>query len=179
MASSNVMAAWQLNNENSNLSFVSVKSGAVAETHHFSAMQGKVSEKGFAKVMLDLTSIESNIDIRNERMQNHLFETAKFTSASIETKFDSALINDLAEGKTTTAKLPFTLSLHGQEQTFNADVRITKLADQLIVSSMSPVIIYATNFDMVKGIEKLREIAKLPSIATSVPVTFNFAFNKK
>ena len=112
-------------------------------------------------------------------LKKHLFEVSKFSSTTVSTKFETDLLEGLKQGQSTTAKLPFTLSLHGQEQRFDADVRITKLADKLIVSSMSPVIIYAANFDLIKGIETLRNIAKLPSIATAVPVSFNLSFSAK
>lgn len=173
------MAAWQLDNKNSNLTYVSTKSGAVAEVNHFGTLSGKVSDEGFAKIVIDLTSVETNIAIRNERTQKHLFEVSKFASASVQTKFEADLLDSLQQGQSTTAKLPFTLELHGQKQTFDAQVRITKVNNQLLVSSMAPVIIYAANFDLVKGIEALRNIAKLPSISTAVPVSFNLSFTAK
>lgn len=179
LASSNVMATWKLDNNASTLSYVSTKSGAVAEVNHFTSMKGKVTEQGVAKLNIDLASVETNIAIRNERMKKHLFQIEKFTSATVSTKFEADVLNGLKQGQSTTAKLPFTLELHGQKQSFDAEVRITKLADKLIVSSMSPVIIYAANFDLVKGIETLRNIAKLPSIATAVPVSFNLSFSEK
>ncbi|MGB0899724.1 MAG: YceI family protein [Psychrobium sp.] len=178
-ASTNVMAAWQLDNSSSSLSYVSTKNSAVAEVNYFTRMQGTVAEQGNAELAIDLTSVETNIPIRNERTKKHLFEVNKFSSAAITTKFDSELLRGLKSGQSVTAKLPFTLTLHGKEQSVDAEVRITKLADRLIVSSMSPIVIYAASFDLVKGIETLRTIAKLPSIATAVPVNFNLSFNKE
>lgn len=179
LTSTNLMAAWQLDNRNSNLTYVSTKSGAVAEVNHFGTLSGKVSEQGFAKVVIELSSVETNIPIRNERTQKHLFEVNKFATASVETKFEADLLESLKQGQSTTAKLPFTLELHGQKQTFDAQVRITKLNNQLLVSSMAPVVIYAASFNLVKGIETLRNLAKLPSISTAVPVSFNLSFSAK
>lgn len=179
LTSTNALAAWQLDNKDSSLSYVSTKNSAIAEVNHFGKMQGEVSNKGDASLQIDLTSVETNISIRNERTKQHLFEVNKYSSASITTKFEADVVKGLEQGQSAIAKLPFTLALHGQKQSFDAEVRITKLADKLIVSSMSPVIIYAASFELVKGIEKLRTIAKLPSIATAVPVSFNLTFNKK
>ena len=179
LASTFAQANWQLDSEQSNLSFVSVKKDVIAETHHFTSMQGKVTKSGIAKLVIDLSSIESNIDIRNERMKKHLFEVERFANATIETKFSPALVTDMKEGESVITTLPFTLDLHGNKQTFDATVRVSKLADKLLVSSMSTVIISAAKFDMVKGIQKLAELAKLPNITMAVPVNFNLAFEKK
>lgn len=178
LASSSAFAGWKLNNEASNLTYVSTKSSAVAEVNHFTSLQGNVSEQGKATISIDLSSVETNIAIRNERTKKHLFDVAKFATASVSTDFDTELLSQLKQGQSTTTSLPFTLALHGQKQTFNAQVRITKLEGQLLVSSMSPVIIYAANFDLVKGIETLKNLAKLPSVATAVPVSFNLSFSQ-
>ena len=72
LASTNLMAEWQLNNEASTLTYVSTKSGAVAEVNHFANMQGKVTKNGNATLSIDLTSVETNIGIRNERTKKAL-----------------------------------------------------------------------------------------------------------
>jgi len=179
LASTNLLAAWQVDNSQSNVSFVSIKKGSIAETHHFTQVDGKISEQGVAKIILDLASIESNIAIRNERMKQHLFEVEKFSSATIESKFEPAILKTLATNQSTTAAVSFTLNLHGEKKEFDTKVRITKLKDSIIVSSMAPTLVNASDFGLVKGINTLRDIAGLPNIATSVPVTFNLAFNKK
>lgn len=179
LATSFAQAGWQLNNAESNLSFVSIKKDVVAEVHHFTSMQGKVSNSGFAKLVIDLASIESNIDIRNQRMKKHLFKVGSFANATIETKFDAKLLSELAEGTSMVTVLPFSLNLHGQKQSFEAQVRVTKLAEQLLVSNISTIIVNAAEFDMVKGIEKLAELAGLPNIAMAVPVNFNLAFKQQ
>jgi hypothetical protein len=55
---------------------------------------------------------------------------------------------------------------------------VTKLANgSLLVNSVKPVIIKAVDFNLVKGIEKLRQLAGLPSISTTVPVSFVLRLN--
>lgn len=179
LSSHSLMAAWQLDNKDSHLSFVSIKKDAIAETHYFHQMHGFIADNGSAKVSLDLTSVETNIPIRNERMKQHLFNTNSFSSATIASKFDPTLLTSLKTGQSTIADVTFTLNLHGQQQDIQSRVRITKLQDSLFVSSMSPVLIYASQFNLVQGIQTLRDLAKLPNIATAVPVSFNLAFSAK
>lgn len=179
LLSTSVLADWKLENSASNLSFVSIKKSSIAEVHHFKQLNGKITENGFAKVMIDLTSVETNIPIRNERMKAKLFETNQFTSASIESKFEPKLVKQLSVGDSVIENLTFKLSLHGNTDTFTASVRISKTKEGLLVSNMQPIIINASQYNLVKGIEALRNLASLPSIATAVPVSFNLMFKTK
>lgn len=179
LLSTNVLADWKLDNSASNLNFVSIKKSSIAEVHHFKELNGKISKNGFAKVMIDLASVETNIPIRNERMKAKLFETSRFSSASIESKFKPELLKKLSVGDSVIEQLSFTLSLHGYTNTFTAPVRVSKTKKGLLVSNMQPVIINASQYKLVQGIETLRNLAKLPSIATAVPVNFNLMFATK
>lgn len=179
LLSTNVLADWKLDNSASNLNFVSIKKSSIAEVHHFKELNGKITKNGFAKVMIDLASVETNIPIRNERMKAKLFETNQFTSASIESKFKPQLVKQLTVGDSAIENIDFTLSLHGYSNTFTAAVRISKTKSGLLVSNMQPIIINANQYGMVKGVEALRNLAGLPSIATAVPVNFNLMFKTK
>jgi len=61
-------ADWQLVNDKSQLSFVSIKKNSIAEANHFTNIEGKLSDKGEFSVNVDLTSAETLIPIRNERL---------------------------------------------------------------------------------------------------------------
>jgi len=55
-------------------------------------------------------------------------------------------------------------------------LRVTRQADGVRVSTLSPLIITAESVGLVAGVESLREIAGLPSISRAVPVTFSVKF---
>jgi hypothetical protein len=56
---------------------------------------------------------------------------------------------------------------------------VAKLSDkQFIVSSLQPILLNAKNFSLVAGVQKLQELAKLPSISNAVPVSFVLTFNR-
>jgi len=56
-------------------------------------------------------------------------------------------------------------------------VIITPAKDgSIVVSSAQPVLLQASEFGLVEGINKLRDIAKLQHIATTVPVSFTLTF---
>lgn len=176
---STASAEWVLKNTESTLNFISVKKSKIAEVHHFKNIAGNVNDNGEVTVSVKLDSVETNIPIRNERMQKFLFEVSQFPLAKVSTQIDNKEIDKLKVGDSFSKKLSFNISIHGQEQVINADMRMTLLAgNKLLVSTIKPTILNLSQFSLIKGIEKLKALAKLPSISSAVPVTVSFIFEK-
>jgi polyisoprenoid-binding protein YceI len=169
--SSIAYADWKINSEQSGLQFVSIKKDTVGEINHFTRLSGSLTDAGVLSVSIDLASVETGIDIRNTRMQEHLFETKQFPFATINAQVDTELIKSLKKGVAKTASIPFELNLHGKKVQLTANVFVTRLKGKLLVTTNSPILINAEDFELAAGINKLKELAGLPSIATSVPVT--------
>lgn len=175
-----LQAGWQLVNEASLLTFVTIKKGTTAEVGHFRQLAGSVSDDGQVKLEIDLSSVNTNIEIRDQRMKELLFQVAQYPRAVLQARVDAAHLATLKPGEATAARLALELDLHGQKKSMEAVVHITALTgNRLLVHSISPVIVNAADFGLAEGIEKLREIAKLPSIATAVPVWVSLVFQKK
>jgi hypothetical protein len=51
-------------------------------------------------------------------------------------------------------------------------------ANTVSVTTVQPIVVNANALDLMAGIERLREVAGLPSIGYSVPVTFSLTFNR-
>ena len=161
------------------VSFVSTKAGQVGEAHSFRNLSGSVSDAGEAQVTIDLDSVDTAIEIRDERMRTVLFETEKFPTATLTANVDSKQIERLEVGELETVQVSGELALHGQSGAITLDATIARLdKDRLVVSSTKPVIVSASQFGLAQGIEKLRELAGLPSIASAVPVNFVLAFTR-
>jgi len=173
----NASAEWILNNSESNLNFISIKKLTTGEVHSFKELQGSVDKSGNVTVTVKLSSVETNIPIRNDRMQQFLFEVTKFPQATASTKVDFKRVEKMKIGDSFSQKVPLKLALHGQDIEVKAEMRITLLNDnKLLVSTIQPVIVNAGDFSLAKGVEKLQELAKLPSISTAVPVSASFIF---
>ncbi|MFA0087793.1 YceI family protein [Vibrio sp. 10N.261.51.F12] len=173
-------ASWMLDEQDSTLKFVSTKKAAASEVHHFKAMSGSISDDGKATVILDLSSVETNIAIRNERMKTMLFDVANFKDATITTVVNMSELDGSDIGGIYTTTEDVTVDLHGKQKTYAANLTVMKLSEhKLAVVSNSPIILKAADFGLEAGIEKLREVAGLPSINTSVPVTFILVFDHK
>ena len=170
---------WTLDSEKSTISFDSVKKETIKETHTFKAFSGNAQVEGdlhTAQLNIDLNSVSTNIDIRNERMKTMLFETAQFPTAKINVSVAGLALN-AKQAQEITAQLE--IDLHGNNKSQEAVLEIAQTEDGgLLVSTKSPVIIDAADFNLLGGIEKLKTVAALPSIKTTVPVSVNLNFKK-
>ncbi|WP_263081186.1 YceI family protein [Endozoicomonas sp. Mp262] len=170
-------ADMTLINDKSSLTFISIKQNQVAEVHRIKNLSG--SYKGNkAEVTLDLASIDSKIGIRDQRMRDYLFEVSTFATARFTANIDSGLVASLPEGEVMPKTLDGELELHGQKVPVTTKVNVIRLkSGGLSVTTIEPLIINAREFDMVKGIDKLRQLAGLDSIGYAVPVTFSVEFH--
>jgi len=171
-------AQWDLNNDSSSVHFISVKKASVGEVHTFSKISGSINN-GKASVKIDLSSVETNIPVRNERMKSMLFNIANFSTASISSEIMINQLTNMKTGSIHHAKMDFDVKLHGVTKLIQIDVQIIKLNPHtVLVASTAPFILKAKDFQLAEGIEALRNIAKLPSISTAVPVSFSLVFTK-
>ena len=171
-------AQWSLDNSASTLSFVTVKADHVGEVHTFDQLSGSIDDRGNVEIMVELASVNTLIDIRNERMQSMLFETNLFPRAMITGDVDLASFVEMSPGASITAQVEFELDIHGVSNSYNTELIVTRLANGVVASTSKPIIVTAASHGLVDGVEALREIAGLPSISRSVPVTFNVVFDE-
>ena len=180
LLSSNALAEWELVNDQSTINYVSVKASKVAEINSFKKLNGTIKDTGELSVDIDLGSVETNIAIRNERIKAMLFEVASFSTANISAELDPKLFNDLTIGESFKSAISFNLSLHGVSQKITTDIQVVKLAkNDILAFSLNPIIINADKYNLVAGIEKLRDVANLPSISPVVPVSFSLVFKQQ
>ena len=169
--------AWVLDNNGSSLYFLSIKVEHVVETHSFTSLSGQADTTS-ATVEIDLSSVDTAVELRDERMLDVLFEVALFASATVTADLTGLAVADLSPGESVTTELAFNLDLHGASNDMTAAVQLTQLADgALRIQTTSPVNVNAGDFSLVDGVNKLRELAGLPSVSYAVPVTFNLLFN--
>ena len=172
-------ADWTLDNDSSQVSFVSVKAGDAGEVHRFTEISGELSAGGKATVTIQLASVDTLIPLRDERMRELLFQTGVFPTASLSTDIDMDALSAIEPGNSMDMAANLTLDLHGQQLSLAAEMIVARLGDhRLMVSSRKPVIVNAASVDLVNGIEALREIANLPSISKAVPVSFVLTFDE-
>jgi len=170
---------WTLDGEASQLTYVSIKADEIAEVNTFEALTGTVSAEGQAAVSIDLASVSTGVDIRDERMREVFFVVADNPTANVTAAIDPAAFEALGVGESASTTLDGTLSLKGVEAPFQADVTVTRAGeDRVLAVSDAPVIVEASRFELTEGLAALQELAGLPSITPVVPVTFSLTFER-
>ena len=104
-------------------------------------------------------------------MRKELFQIGQFPEATITTQIDLRPINDLAPGAQLELRLPLTVNLHGKQHEYPAELLATRLDDRRFqVVTLEPLVISSEDFDLLPGLESLRNMAGLSAISLSVPV---------
>jgi len=169
---------WALDSQASSLTFSSTKNGDIVESHTFHGVTGEVDFSGSFRVAIDLRTVDTGIEIRDERMGHYLFQVEEFPQAMITGTFTPAPFEDLVVDGVMITRVNATLSLHGIEKDVSVDVMVTRLEwDQVRVESVNPLVLQAADFNLEGGLEELRDIVGLESISGTVPIWFQFVFN--
>ena len=172
------LADWRLTAA-SKVGYVSIKNNAIAEHNYFSGVTGSLNKKGQLKVSIDLSTVETQVDIRNQRMRDLFFEVMQYPEAVVTAQLDMQELAQVESGAPLELVKPFTLSLHGVESTAEAHLRIVSVGGRAWVSTVRPILISAADFGLEGGVAALRKIAGLEAIAGVVPVSVNLKLVKK
>lgn len=172
-------ADWVL--KNSDISFTSTKidkkKNGIEETGQFTEHSALFNKKGQFRMEIDLDSLDTGITIRDQRIKEWMFETEKFTTATITADLNAEQINQLTLNESIQITQPAVLNLHGMTSDLEIDLTITRTAPSaLSVSTNKPVILSIENFGMSDGLQKLTEVMGLFEIKPTIPVTFKGEF---
>ncbi len=177
--SGTAVADWTLDGNHSRLSFVSTKAGNVAEVHRFTDLSGRLQDDGRLEITVNMDSVDTAIAIRDERMRELLFETERWPEASILAQLDMAALGELAVGDQGELTAEAQLDVHGETVNITISADVARLdSATLVATSSQPLVVNAGQLGLADGIEKLRDIAGLPSISPAVPVTFRLTLRQ-
>ena len=163
-------ADWMVQ-DTSRIGFVSIKNNSIGENNAFQRVSGSISEAGMVAVAIDLTSVETGVGIRNERLQTMLFDVASFPSATVKTTLTPAQVMALRGGGTVTESVALDVSLYGTTVSKTAELLVSVLDDDVRVTSTQPIMITAQDFGLESGVAALQKIAGLSAISRSIPIT--------
>lgn len=170
-------SGWTLNADASHLAYGTIKIDDIGEVNAFTNLSGHVSDDGKVEIDIDLSSVETNVDIRNERMIEHVFRKAP--NATLTAQIDMEAVSGLDIGASTTVEVDATLSLVGTDVDFYTDMFILRLSEtDVMVSTKDMVFISTEDAGVSAGVDKLMELAQLPGITRTVPVTARLMFRQ-
>jgi len=169
--------SWTLDGEASKVAFGSVKKDTVGEVHHFSSVSGSVDEDGKVSVAIDVASVETWIDIRNERIQKMVLNASP--QAMLAAQIDADALGKLAPGDTTLVDVEGTLSLNGNDVPIETSLFVARLSDKKMLVTTDEMIMLSTKEAGIdEGVSQLMKVAKLPGITRVSPVTLRLVFNR-
>ena len=163
-------ADWALS-DSSRIGFVSIKNNSIGENNAFERVSGSISASGQVSVSVDLSSVETGVGIRNERLQKMLFEVVSFPMATIDTALTDSQIAALEAGGAQTESVGVSISLHGKTVNKTANLSVSASGGDVRVTTTQPIVITAQEFGLEAGVAALQQIAGLNAISRSIPVT--------
>lgn len=182
LASTSVFAGghitWNAVEDESRIAFGSIKKDTVGEVHHFNTVSGMVKEDGMMELAIDLGSLETNIDIRNERMAEHVFKGGMAT-ATITGAIDMEELTALKAGETALIDFEGSLAFAGANLDIEAEMHVARLTeDRVLVSTADFIMVSTEDLGINAGVDELMKLAKLPGITRVTPVAVRVVFQK-
>ena len=173
------IADWHAIGDTSSIYAVSIKSTHLAELHQFTIHSAQLTDTGNFTLKVELASVLSGAEHRNQLLQDVLFEVAKYPLVELSTTLSMDWLAELPIATVTSLGIDAQLALHGITQPLALSLHIVKLSEsQFWVTNAQPVLLDLTEFGYQKGLQKLTKLSNLDSISTAVPLTFSLLMSK-
>ena len=168
------VAGWAVDSDRSSISYLSTKMTAafrtVFESNRFKSFSGGVDDTGEAVLDIDLSSVDTGVQIRDERVREHVFDVRNHPRATIKLP-----VRELAERRHDagyTQRVEATLTMRGVTREVRAEISVARVGDELVVQTTEPVLVNAVDYGMLDGFGRLKELVGLFNIPTTIPVSF-------
>jgi len=169
--------SWTLAGDQSKVAYASIKKDTIGEINHFTGLTGKVSADGAVEVAIDLTSVETFVDIRNERMIKYVFDGGP--TATLTADLDMDALNAIAPGDAALIEVEGQLAFGALSVDVYTDMFVARLGeDRVMVTTDEMIMVEAAELEIDSALDKLMELAKLPGITRVAPVTLRLMFNR-
>ncbi|PUE62994.1 hypothetical protein B9Z45_01170 [Limnohabitans sp. 2KL-17] len=172
---------WDISLADSSLTFTTTKSGVAGvggatETNRFKSFKGGLNRQGRIQLQIELRSVDSGVQIRDERLKTLLWNVATQPSVQFSAQIDPQKLKQINDGK---GAVPLTvdgkLTMAGQSVPIKAQLLVVAMKGNLWVSTREAIVIDAKDFGLTPGVEALRAIVGLNFLSTSAPVSFQLA----
>ncbi|TFH90141.1 YceI family protein [Vibrio ouci] len=166
---------YTIDSNYSSVSFATIKKQYIVEPATINTLSGTLDSSGEFNVSIDLNGIDTGVEIRNTRLNEIFFESAKHPPVTVTGKVDWS---SLGEGSHK-MKVPTEVTLFGNTKSIEFSVVILNAGDTVMVSSSVPVIIGAADFGIPsKNLTELAATVGDIGISDRVPLTLNLTFKK-
>jgi len=176
-AASPAYADWSLSADESQVAFASIKKDTVGEVHHFGDLSGSVDDEGNVTVEIAVGSLETWIDIRNERMLKAVLNAAP--TATLSGKVDLETLEKMKPGDTELVDVDGTLALNGMDMDVAVSLFVARMTDDKMIAVTDEMVMLSTaDAGIDEGVNTLMKLADLPGITRVSPVTLRLVFTR-
>lgn len=175
--------AWTLDHEQSQISYLSYKLvdksyQSIVENNFFERFAGSVSEDGVVQLTIDADSVNTGVEIRDERVRLHAFDSENHPQIVFNARLEQNL-DALKPGEVKEQELSGTLTMRGVTRPITARLVVVRnTTDTALVKTLSPIIINAADYGMEEGFEQLRALVNLFNIPQFIPVSVKLVMAK-
>lgn len=182
-----VNTGWVVDGTQSNLNFVTTKAGqagvgGIGEVQTFKRFTGGMDATGQIKLVIDLASVDTGVEIRDERLRTMLWNIKATPQATFTAKLSAEnltkLSSDTTGDATSDMDVAGQLELAGQTKPVNAKLRAIRTSgNKIMVVTRAPIIINSNDYGLKAGVEAMREVMNLNFLASTAPVSFSLVLN--
>jgi polyisoprenoid-binding protein YceI len=178
-------SAWTIAQDQSNITFVTTKAGqagvgGIAETQTFKRFSGGIDAQGKVTLAIDLASVDTGVEIRDERLRTMLWNVKATPQAVFAAQLPAEALNRINSSTGVTMDVEGQLQMAGQTKPVKAKLRVNRLNnDQLQVVTLAPILVNANDYGIRNGVEAMREVMGLNFLASSAPVSFTIQLSKQ
>ncbi|UJF25303.1 hypothetical protein L0B52_03910 [Suttonella sp. R2A3] len=163
------------------VSFLTTKlapqSSTATELNTFSPSSAVIDFEGKMRAEIELSSLDTGITVRNQRIQEMLFSAVKSGQLLVKASVAMDKIERLKAGQQLRLSQSLHLTFGAAETDVTANLLVTKLSEKRFsVLTLKPIVVELRLLDVDKGVNDLREIAGLEAIGMQTPVSFNGTF---
>lgn len=172
-------ADWILDSNNSNLSYGSIKNGFIGESNTFKKISGNIDDNGHINIDIDLASVDTKLELRDQRMRDIVFKVAENANAKLTGDMNLEAHHDQMIGTSKVIEATIGIELVGQKIDYDVMLTVTRLAEnKVMITPHGVIFLDVEDFELAGAIETLRELAGLDTIATVAPMSFYLTFEK-
>lgn len=174
---------WAIDGAQSSLNFVTTKAGqagvgGIGEVQSFKRFTGGMDNAGQIKLVIDLASVDTGVEIRDERMRTMLWNIKATPQATFTAKLSADDLAKLSNDTASDIDVAGQLELAGQTKPVNAKLRATRMSGgKIMVATRAPIIINSNDYGLKAGVEAMREVMNLNFLASTAPVNFSLVLN--
>ncbi|MEC7308075.1 YceI family protein [Vibrio crassostreae] len=159
----------------SSVGFATIKGQFIVEPATINSISGMLDSNGQFNLSINLKGIETGIPIRNTRLNEIFFESARHSPAKVAGKVDLPLLKEGSHK----IDVPAEITLFGKTKLIKFPVVILNTDDTVMVSSSAPVVIAASDFGIPSSnLTALAATVGGINISDRVPLTLNLTFKK-